>query len=57
MPGLHGAKPKPLGVREGKEDGGANHAAAGHHLDDIAEPMVLGQLLPVAMSGLHGDEP
>lgn len=55
MPGLHRAKPKPLGVCQGKKNGGADHAAAGHDLDDMAKPVALGPLLPAVRTRLHGE--
>jgi hypothetical protein len=56
IPGLHRAKPKPLGVCQGEKNGGADHAAAGHNLDGMAKSMARGLLLPVARVRLHGEE-
>jgi hypothetical protein len=56
MPGLHRAKPTPLGVCQGEKKGGADHAAAGHDHADIAKPMALRPLLPAMRARLHGEE-
>jgi hypothetical protein len=49
MPGLHRAKPTPLGVCQGEKKGGADHAAAGHN-NDMAKPMALMRVR------FHGEE-